>query len=115
MMPPAGRDRLLGILFGPSRDERVKRREAEGRPRTRQNACRLQKLDVGDATQVYEQVCENIRTTDDISFKLLGLVPLISGSGIVVLLSTNTSFSRLPLVLFVGIFGAVVTFGLYRW
>jgi hypothetical protein len=79
------------------------------------NADRIKNLTVGDAKQLYDEVCVNVRTTDDISFKLLGFVPLVSGSGIAVLLSTNTSLSRLPLVIFVGLFGAVVTFGLFRW
>lgn len=35
--------------------------------------------------KVYEEVCTNIRTSDDISFKLLGLVPVISGSGAAIL------------------------------
>jgi hypothetical protein len=68
-----------------------------------------------DARQLYDQVCANIRATDENSFKLLSLVPLVSGGGITLLLSTNTSFTRLPLVVFVGLFGAVVTFGLFRW
>lgn len=68
-----------------------------------------------DAKQLYDQVCANIRATDEISFKLLSLVPLVSGGGITLLLSTNTSLARLPLVVFVGLFGAVVTFGLFRW
>jgi hypothetical protein len=68
-----------------------------------------------DAKQLYDQVCANIRATDEISFKLLSLVPLVSGGGITILLSTNTSLARLPLVVFVGVFGALVTFGLFRW
>jgi hypothetical protein len=84
--------------------------------RTREeNATRLKDLSLDDAKQLYDQVCANVRTTDDISFKLLGFVPLVSGVGIAVLLSTSTSLSSLPLVVFVGLFGAVVTFGLYRW
>jgi hypothetical protein len=27
----------------------------------------------------YTEICSHIRTTDEISFKLLGLVPLVSG------------------------------------
>ena len=29
----------------------------------------------------YTEICSHIRTTDEISFKLLGLVPLVSGIG----------------------------------
>jgi hypothetical protein len=43
----------------------------------------------------------NVRATDESSFKLLSLVPLVSGGGIAVLLSTNTTLARLPLVAFV--------------
>jgi hypothetical protein len=75
----------------------------------------LSNLDGEAAKQLYDQVCANIRATDEISFKLLSLVPLVSGGGITVLLSTNTNFSRLPIVVFVGLFGALVTFGLFRW
>jgi hypothetical protein len=75
----------------------------------------IRKLAPEDARGLYDQVCANIRATDEISFKLLSLVPLVSGGGITLLLSTNTSLARLPLVVFVGLFGAVVTFGLFRW
>jgi hypothetical protein len=94
--------KLLLLLIGP----RSERRPGELITRD---------MSAEDVSKLYEQVCVNIRTTDDISFKLLGLVPLASGSGIVVLLSTNTSFSRLPLVVFVAVFGLAVTYGLYRW
>jgi hypothetical protein len=30
--------------------------------------------------RVYAETCANIRATDDISFKLLGIVPLLSGA-----------------------------------
>jgi DNA-directed RNA polymerase subunit F len=89
--------------------------DQEVRLQRRENANRLGTLDEEDARRLYDQLCENVRTTDDISFKLLGFVPLISGVGITVLLSTNTELSSLPVVIFVGLFGAVVTFGLYRW
>lgn len=79
------------------------------------NGARIRNLTPEDARQLYDQVCANIRTSDDISFKLLGFVPLVSGAGITVVLSTDTTLSDLPLVLFVGLFGAVVTFALYRW
>ena len=37
----------------------------------------------------YTEICSHIKTTDEISFKLLGLVPLVSGIGIVVLLDRS--------------------------
>jgi len=79
-----------------------------------ENASRLKSLGPEEARLLYDQVCANVRTTDDISFKLLGFVPLVSGVGITVFLSMKASVS-LPILIFVGIFGAVVTFGLYRW
>lgn len=33
----------------------------------------------------YREICNNVRVTDDISFKLLSLVPLVSGSAVLVL------------------------------
>jgi hypothetical protein len=78
-----------------------------------ENATRLKSLELDEARQLYDEVCANVRTTDDISFKLLGFVPLVSGVGITVFLSMKASVS-LPILIFVGIFGAVVTFGLYR-
>lgn len=75
----------------------------------------FRKLPADVAKQLYDQVCASVRATDESSFKLLSLVPLVSGGGIAILLSTNTTLARLPLVLFVGLFGAVVTFGLFRW
>jgi hypothetical protein len=84
-------------------------------PAREENVTKLRNLTPEDGKQLYDQVCVNIRTTDDISFKLLGFVPLVSGVGISVLLSTNTGLSSLPVVVFIGLFGAVVTFGLHRW
>ena len=36
-----------------------------------------------DLMKLYQELCTNIRTSDDISFKLLGFIPLVSilGSG----------------------------------
>jgi xanthosine utilization system XapX-like protein len=63
----------------------------------------------------YTEICSHIRTTDEISFKLLGLVPLVSGIGIVVLLDRSKQPAWSPMVVFVGLFGALVTFAIYRW
>jgi len=65
------------------------------------------------AEKRYSEICTSIRTTDDISFKLLGLVPLLSGAAIVALLKGD--IAPTPLLGFVSLFGAVVTFGFYRW
>jgi hypothetical protein len=63
---------------------------------------------------LYVEICTNIRETDDISFKLLGLVPLISGAGVVVaLLNSDVLWS--PAIYLISILGAGITFGLFRW
>jgi hypothetical protein len=104
-----------GVRVPPAADDLTAVDATADARRREENATRLKNLTNEDAKQLYDQLCANVRTTDDISFKLLGFVPLVSGVGITVLLSTSTSFSSLPLVVFVGLFGAVVTFGLYRW
>jgi hypothetical protein len=65
---------------------------------------------------VYHEVCTNIRTSDDISFKLLGLVPLISGSGAAIL-SLNKIWAQtgsIPILL-ISMVAALITFGLFKW
>src|SRR5918999_1507341 len=64
----------------------------------------------------YSELCSNIRATDDISFKLLGFVPLISGAGIIGVLSAREELS-LPsaAVILVALFAATVTVALYGW
>jgi hypothetical protein len=64
----------------------------------------------------YGELCANIRATDDISFKLLGFVPLISGAGIIGVLSAKEELS-LPsaAVILVALFAATVTVALYGW
>ena len=37
---------------------------------------------VPDVMKLYSEINANIRFTDEISFKLLGLVPFVSGAGI---------------------------------
>jgi hypothetical protein len=63
----------------------------------------------------YAEICPNVRTTDEISFKLLGLVPLVSGGGIVLLLDAGKRPAWSPATIFVALLGAAVTFAIYRW
>lgn len=64
--------------------------------------------------KVYEQICENIRFTDEISFKLLGLVPLISGASIIAAVIKGDAQVSPGLFIF-SIFGALLTLGIFRW
>lgn len=66
--------------------------------------------------KVYEEVCTNIRTSDDISFKLLGLVPLISSSGAAILtLSKIWPDTSSIAILLISLVAMAVTFGLFKW
>jgi hypothetical protein len=68
--------------------------------------------------KLYEQINANIRATDDISFKLLGLVPLISGAalGALLLKDAKAAAAASPsLVTLFALFAAAVTLGLFRW
>jgi len=67
-----------------------------------------------DDKVLYQEICKKIKETDAISFKLLGLVPFVSGAGIVVLWAEAARIPNLALV-FAGIFGAVITYFIYRW
>lgn len=82
-----------------------------------QSQTAIANLDMGKVLlDVYHEVCTNIRTSDDISFKLLGLVPLISGSGAAIL-SLNKIWAQtgsVPILL-ISIVAAMITFGLFKW
>lgn len=71
------------------------------------------------ADKLYEQLSANIRSTDDISFKLLGLVPLVSGAalGTLLLKDAQPMGERLSpsLITLFALFAAAVTLGLFRW
>ena len=64
----------------------------------------------------YSEICADIRTTDDISFKLLGFVPLVSGIGIFAVLDLlGGNVASWPTTVFASLFGATITFALFRW
>ena len=66
--------------------------------------------------QRYSEICEDIRTTDDVSFKLLGFVPLVSGIGIFAVLDLlGGKAASWPTTVFVSLFGATITYALFRW
>jgi hypothetical protein len=62
--------------------------------------------------KIYAELRASIRETDAISFKLLGLVPLVSGAALVGLV--KTAFP-LPAAMVVSFFAAGITLGLFRW
>ena len=68
--------------------------------------------------QVYKDVCDNIRVTDDTSFKLLGAVPAVSGVGAGILAflgkDAGTEHAEMAYVI-LSLLGAAVTLGLFRW
>ena len=67
----------------------------------------------------YKEICANIRNTDEISFKLLGIVPFSAGvgAGALVLLEKSTLLKDYTVlaVISLSLLGAAVTFGLFRW
>lgn len=66
------------------------------------------------ATRIYSEVCSNIKATDEISFRLLGLVPLVSAAGIFGI-SLNKEFASSPLAIVISFFAAIVTGALFMW
>ncbi len=65
---------------------------------------------------LYEQVCAGWRTLTEVRFKLLGFLPLVSGTVLITILSQDSSDDyRLPwkYQLLVGLFGLAVTSGLF--
>ena len=68
------------------------------------------------AERIYADTCNSIRTTDEISFKLMGFVPLVTGATIL------TFFLKKPippenteLVVALALVAALITLGLFRW
>src|SRR5438132_10521308 len=71
---------LRVVVRGPEFEERQTERDRLEAKYEAENTYMIRHLSVDDAKQLYDEVCVNVRTTDDISFKLLGFVPLVSGS-----------------------------------
>ena len=72
-----------------------------------------------NAESVYKEICQNIRVTDDISFKLLGTVPLAAGvgSGALTILEKSKFLEGYAgfAVLVLSLFGALMTFAFLQW
>lgn len=66
--------------------------------------------------KLYGEVCTNIRTSDDISFKLLSFVPLLSSSGaaILTIAKTGAGMSSVAIII-LSLTAATITFGLFKW
>src|SRR5262245_16336831 len=68
--------------------------------------------------KVYEQLCTSYRAIDDFRAKLLGFLPLVSGSGVFLLLNDafrnadKGDFAR-QFLRPIGLFGFVITLGLF--
>jgi hypothetical protein len=67
-----------------------------------------------DDQTLYLEICRKIKETESISCKLLGLVPVISGLGIVTVWLFNERFSIWTLVV-IGLFGALITYSVFCW
>lgn len=73
-----------------------------------------------DLRTAYQQVCTSYHAIDDFRAKLLGFLPLVSGAGIFLLLNDAISDplkrnAAKQFLLPIGIFGAVVTLGLFAY
>lgn len=69
--------------------------------------------------EIYKDICTNIRVTDDISFKLLGIVPVTSGVGAGALTILEKAewlkdYSK-GAVIGLSLVGALITLGLFFW
>ena len=63
--------------------------------------------------EIYAQLNEIVRATDEISFKLLGLVPIVSVAGIGLFATAGKAW--IGATIFVSAFAAVATLALYVW
>ncbi|MCX4672344.1 hypothetical protein OG453_37740 [Streptomyces sp. NBC_01381] len=63
---------------------------------------------------VYQEICLSYRAIDDFRAKLLSLLPAVSGVGVGVLLGKDPGEPE-PLWLPIGLFGTVVTLGLFAY
>ena len=66
--------------------------------------------------RVYEQLCHSYRAIDDFRAKLLGFLPLATGTGLFLLLTERATIaSARPFFQPIGIFGIVITLGLFSY
>lgn len=64
--------------------------------------------------KLYSEICSSWRMLTDIRFKLLGLVPTLSGAMLITLLSRSSAIAGLSPIVRIGIafFGLAITFGI---
>ena len=73
------------------------------------------KADIENVRAEYKEVCQNHRAVTDFRGKLLTLLPLASGTGIYFVISKQSNSNDLPpeYLVAIGVFGILVTFGLF--
>jgi len=64
--------------------------------------------------RIYTELRTSIRETDNISFRLLGLVPLVSGTALITVMLQKEYLSA-NLVMLLSLFAGSITLGLFRW
>jgi len=72
-------------------------------------------LSADRAADLYREVCADIRATDDTSLKLLAAVPLATGIGISLLVTTSARDQPSITRSLLSAFAAVIAFAIYRW
>jgi hypothetical protein len=85
---------------------------------SRQREVRVEapKPDRVTSTRMYDVLQAAIKDTDEISFKLLGRVPLVNGGALLTaVLGIRTSEAPAPGIIVLALFGALVTLGLFWW
>lgn len=64
--------------------------------------------------KIYAEIRTGVRETDAISFKLLGLVPLVSGAALIGVVFEQPAVPP-ALVILLSSFASTITLGLFRW
>jgi hypothetical protein len=65
--------------------------------------------------RLYQEIRADIRATDEISFKLMGLVPLVSGAAFLTFFFEDKVRAQPHVVVALSLFAALITLGLFRW
>jgi hypothetical protein len=84
-------------------------------PRLKKGSKSMSDLSSEGLKTIYEQVCEAHKAVEDFKAKLLALLPIASGAGIFLLLSDRITRDAKPHLVAIGIFGALVTVGLFLY